>query len=209
MSALQVIFKKENAKERLVYSEVYAPLRPDSDGEFMDAEGIRKMAFEFMKTMKLDSVDSYHNNDLVTGCCVVESFIARKDDPDFMEGAWVVGMHVDNDDMWEKIEKGEINGFSLEALVQKDTVDVEMEIPPVILGKTMKAELADDDHIHTFYVAYSDEGKFLGGQTDTVDGHYHSIRRGSVTEKSEDHAHKFSHLEDIKLNEIAKEASNV
>lgn len=205
----QAVFKKEDASERLVYAEVYAPLRPDSDGEFMDAEGIRKMAFEFMKTMKLDSVDAYHSNELVPGCCVVESFIARKDDPDFIEGSWVVGMHVDNDDMWDKIEKGEINGFSLEALVHKDSVDVEMEIPPVILGKTMKAELAEDDHTHTFYVAYSDEGKFLGGSTDSVNGHNHAIRRGSVTEKSEGHSHKFSHLEDIKLNEIAKDASHV
>lgn len=202
MPTHQVVFKQADKAERLVYAEVYAPNRPDSDGEFMDAEGIRQMCFGFMKTMKLDSVDSYHNNELVEGCCVVESFVARKGDPDFIEGAWVVGMHVNNDEVWEKIEKGEINGFSMEAMVQKTTVAVEMEIPPVITGKTLKAELSENDHTHSFFVAYNDDGKFLGGRTDVVDGHFHSIRRGSVTEKAEDHAHKFSHLDDIQLKEV-------
>lgn len=202
MPTTQVVFKQVKDAERLIYAEVYAPNRPDSDGEFMDAEGIKKMAFEFMRKMELDSVDSYHDNELVPGCCVVESFIARKGDPDFIEGAWVVGMHVDNDEMWDKVEKGEINGFSLEAMVQKTPVDVEMDIPPVITGKTMKSEVAEDDHIHTFYVAYNDDGKFLGGRTDSVNGHFHAIRRGSVTEKAEDHAHKFSHLDDIQLREV-------
>lgn len=200
MGVSTTVFKSVKEDERLVFAEVYAPNRPDSDGEFMDAEGIKKMAYEFMQRMELDSVDSYHDNNLVPGCCVVESFIARKGDPDFIEGSWVVGMHVNNDEMWDKIKKGEINGFSMEAMVQKEIVNVSMEIPPVVQGKTLKA--GDDDHIHTFYVAYDDEGKFLGGRTDMAnDGHFHVIKRGSVTEKSGEHAHRFSHLDDIVLVE--------
>lgn len=202
MATQTTVFKSVQEDKRLVFAEVYAPNRPDSDGEFMTADGIEAMAYRFMRSMKLDNVDSYHDNDLVPGCCVVESFIARKGDPDFIEGSWVVGMHVDNDDMWEKITKGEINGFSMEAMVNKETVEVEMEVPPVIQGKTMKSEQATDEHIHTFYVAYNEDGKFLGGRTDEVDGHFHIIKRGSVTEKAADHAHKFSHLDDIKLTEI-------
>jgi len=199
------VFKEVKEAERLVYAEVYAPDRPDSDGEFMDAESIKKMAFDFMRRMDLDSVDSYHNNQLVEGACVVESFIARKDDPEFIEGAWVVGMHVDNDTMWKKIEKGEINGFSMEAMVTKTPVVVEMDIPPIIQGRTTKEE----EHDHIFFVAYNDDGKFLGGRTDVVNGHQHLIRRGSVTEKSEDHCHKFSHLDDLQLTEVAHEAASL
>lgn len=197
MAMVQSVFKAVKEDERLVYSEVYAPNRPDSDGEFMDAEGIRQMAFEFMRTMKLDSVDSNHDNELVQGCCVVESFIARKGDPDYIEGAWVVGMHVNNDDMWAAIKKGEINGFSMEAMVKKDVVEVEMDIPPVVQGRTMKSE----GHEHVFYVAYNEDGKFLGGRTDVVDGHAHVIKRGSVTEQAADHSHRFSHLENLVMVE--------
>lgn len=200
------VFKSVKEAERLVYAEVYAPNRPDSDGEFMDAAGIKKMAFEFMESKALDSVDSYHNKEIAPGCCVVESFIARKGDPDFIEGSWVVGMHVNNDDLWDKIEKGEINGFSMEAVVKKNPVEVEFSIPPVVTGRTLKSDqLPEDDHTHTFYVAYNDDGKFLGGRTDMVAGHTHLIRRGSVTEKAEDHTHKFSHLDDLQLVEVTKE----
>lgn len=198
MSTREVVFKTVQEDQRLVFAEVYAPLRVDSDREYMDSKGIKDMAYKFMKAMKLNNVDSAHTNELVEGACVVESFIARKGDPDFIEGAWVVGMHIDNDEMWEKVKKGQINGFSMEAMVNKDTVDVEMILPPIIDGKTLKAE---DGHEHTFHVAYDEEGKFLGGKTDSVNGHFHIIKRGSVTEEASDHAHRFSHLEDIVLVE--------
>lgn len=192
------VFKAVQEDQRLVFAEVYAPNRPDSDGEFMDVQGVRDAAYKFMKAMKLDSIDSAHNNELVEGCCIVESFIARKGDPMFIEDAWVVGMHVDNDEMWAKIKKGEINGFSMEAMVTKSPKSVTMELPPVVSGRTMKAE---DGHEHTFHVAYDDGGKFLGGKTDLVNGHFHIIKAGSITQEAAGHFHKFSHLDDIVLSE--------
>lgn len=201
MTTTTSVFKTVKEAERLVYAEVYAPDRPDSDGEYMDAEGIKKMSFDFMKRMKLNSIDTAHKNELVPGACIVESFIARKGDPDFIEGAWVVGMHVDNDEMWDKIEKGEINGFSMEAMVRMEPMDIELELPPVLQGKTMKSD-GDSPHQHTFFVAYDESGRFLGGRTDIQSGHYHTIKRGSVTEESDNHTHKFSHLDDVSLKEL-------
>lgn len=200
---MSMLIKKADAKKRLVFAEVYAPNRPDSDGEFMDADDIEKMAYAFMKSMKLDQVDTNHDGTLVEGAMVVESFIARKGDPDFIEGSWVVGVHVANDKMWEAIEKGDINGFSVEAWVKKDEVEVEVEIPSVLQGRTLKH---DDDHDHSFFVAYDDDGRFLGGRTDVVNGHYHVIKRGTVTEESDSHKHKFSHVEDVVLREIGASA---
>lgn len=192
-----VVFKKEDAKQRIVFAEVYAPNRPDSDGEFMDAETIRKMAYGFMRDMKLDQIDHQHTNELVDEARVVESFIARKGDADFMEGSWVVGIHIPKDQDWAKVESGEWNGFSIEAMVHKSPVDVSLEIPPVLSGRTIKSE----GHEHTFHVAYNDDGKFLGGKTDTVDGHYHIIKRGTLTEEANGHSHRFSHLEHVTLTE--------
>lgn len=193
----QVVFKKELPKQRIVFAEVYAPNRPDSDGEFMDVETIRKMAYGFMSEMKLDQIDSQHNNELVGNARVVESFIARKNDPDFIEDSWVVGVHIPNDEDWAKVEAGEWNGFSIEAIVNKTVVDVEMAVPPILSGKTFKSE----NHDHQFYVAYTDDGKFLGGKTDNVEGHFHTIKRGTLTEEANGHVHRFSHLENISLTE--------
>lgn len=196
MSCHEVSIKKKDAAQRLVFAEVYAPSRPDSDVEFMRAEEIQKMAYGFMKTMKLSAVDQQHNNEMVEGACIVESFIARKGDPDFIEGAWVVGMHIDNDEVWDRVEKGEINGFSVEALVTKHPQEVVLELPPIVRGLTFKGE---DGHDHTFHVAYDSEGKFLGGRTDNVDGHEHIIKRGTVTEEAEGHSHRFSHVEGLRI----------
>jgi hypothetical protein len=195
---VQLKLAAETDELRIVWAEVYAPNIPDSDGEFMDAKGIMQMAYKFMQDLNLRMIDTQHTNNLVEGACVVESFIARKGDPDFIEGSWVVGVHVPDDATWEKIKKGEINGFSMEAMVHKVPTELEMEIPPVIAGRTTKAENYTDDHEHQFFVSYDEDGNFLGGVTDTVDGHYHAIKRGTLTEVSKEHQHKFSYVELMK-----------
>jgi hypothetical protein len=200
MSQHVVGIKKTEAKKQIIWAEVYAPNRPDADQEYMTAESIETMAYEFMRSKKMDAVDHAHDQINKEGCCVIESFVARKGDPDFAEGAWVVGIHIDNKDLWEKVEKGEINGLSMEALVTKEVKDVILEIPALLGGVTYKAEGdSADDHTHEFEVHYDDEGKFLGGKTDTVDGHFHLIRKGTITEKSSGHFHKFAHTDQLKI----------
>lgn len=195
MAHREVAFKSVEGPKRIVWAEVYAPNVPDSDREYMRAPEIEKMAYNFMRSMKLDSVDSQHNNVLVPGCCVVESFIARKGDPDFIEGAWVVGMHIDNDEMWDKVVKGEINGFSIEAMVIKTPNTIMMDSPPVLSGTTQKSE----DHSHEFLVAYNTEGVFLGGKTTESNGHFHVISKGTITNEAAGHTHRFSHVEALRI----------
>lgn len=200
----EVVFKADAAQEdqHLVFGEVYIPMVPDSDNEFMDAEGIRKMAYDFMARQQTHNIDTFHTNELSTGAHVVESFIARKGDPTFAEGSWVVGVYVPDDATWSKIKKGEINGFSMEAFVTKTPVQVELQLPATIVVKTMKAE-EGDHHQHTAYVNYDDQGVFKGGITDIVNGHSHAIRRGTRTEKSSDgHAHNFDHIMHHGLTEV-------
>jgi hypothetical protein len=194
---VQLVKKDEVAYKQIVYAEVYAPNRPDSDGEFMTAAEIEKMAHAFAKKMTLDSIDVQHDNQKVAGICIVESFIAREGDPDFISGSWVIGVHIGDEDTWKKVLAGKINGFSMEALVVREKKEVEIEIPPVVSGWTSK----DAEHVHKFYVTYDKEGKFAGGVTDSVDGHKHVIRAGTITEKSEGHQHKFSSVDDIQIVE--------
>lgn len=181
--------------QRLVFSEVYAPNRPDSQGEYMRAETILKMAHDFAKAGRFQQIDVEHNNVTVPGIQVVESFIARKGDTDFIEGSWVVGIHVNDDDTWEAIKNGEINGLSLEALVVKEETPVQLSMPPVVSGRTSKSE----DHEHQFYVSYNDEGVFQGGVTNTVDGHSHVIKTGTMCEFVNGHSHRFSSVDDLEI----------
>lgn len=188
-------FKKSVIEERLVYGEVYAPDRPDVHNEFMSAESIKKMAHNFIKNNNSNSVDLNHDNKLLEGVSVVESFIARPDDPDYIEGAWVVCMHVDNDEIWQAILNGEITGFSLEATGYKDDdfSQVTVEIPPVVSGTTS----FNNDHSHKFYVTYDENGKIVGGVTDEVNGHFHRITSPDKTEYVNGHNHLFTQIDDF------------
>lgn len=184
--------------QRLVYSEVYAPNRPDSDNCFMEADVIERMAHEFIASGKVNQVDLFHNNKIVEGCCVVESFIAREGDPTFIVGSWVVGIYVGNDDVWRAILDGTINGFSVEALVYDEQVEVDILNTGEIKGYTT----TQDDHSHTFTVTYDDQGNLLGGKTDTVNGHFHKIVSGTVTSYAtskggKTHKHNFSYVENL------------
>lgn len=192
------IVKKDKAPDeelRLVYAEVYAPNVPDSSGDYMTVEEVRKAAYDFVRKGRLANVDVQHDNKTTEGVQIVESFISREDDKTFLPNSWVVGVHIPDDDLWSRVKKGEINGFSLEALTKVEDVEVEVEIPPVVSGHTSKSE----DHDHKFYVAYDDAGKFLGGRTDSVNGHVHLIKAGTVTEEVDGHTHKFSAVDLIKI----------
>lgn len=182
-------------EQRMVYGEVYAPDIPDSAGDYMTAEAIRKMAHDFVRKSRMQKVDVEHDNELIEGVQIVESFIAREGDDTFIPGAWVVGCHVNDDTTWDMIKKGELNGFSLEAYALTEKTEVEVEIPPVLSGTTGK----EKDHVHKFYVTYGPEGEFLGGRTDTIDGHFHKIRSGTATEVAEEHSHRFSAVDDLAI----------
>jgi len=185
------IKKVESEEQHLVFAEIYVPDRPDSDKDFMTAPQIRDMAYKFMKMGRLSSIDVQHNNQLVPGANFVESFIARKGDPDFIEGSWVGGLYIPDEETWGMIKKGELNGFSMEALALRSPVDLEIDVPPVVSGLTMKS----DGHEHAFHVSYDDEGNFRGGSTDFVHGHMHKIVKGTVTETAAGHSHRFSYIE--------------
>lgn len=109
-------FRKFDEEKRLVYAEVYLPDVPDAHGHQMTREEIEKMAHGFLKNRRTTAIDVNHDNRVDYGCSMVESFIARDSDPDYAPGAWVGVVHVENDEIWGSIKKGEITGFSFEGL---------------------------------------------------------------------------------------------
>jgi hypothetical protein len=188
--------RKSDDALRIIWAEVYAPDRPDSDGEFMTAKTIREMAHNFLRAGKTKMVDVEHDNKDYPGVEVVESFTAQKGDPNFIEDSWVVAVHIPDDELWGKVKSGEINGFSVEAMVNKEERDVEIEVPPVVTGVTTQEE----GHAHKFSAEYDENAKFLGGVTDAgPDGHFHRISRGTATDQSNGHSHRFSAIDQIKI----------
>ena len=118
-----VEFKKSDTKKQIVFGEVYVPSRKDTDGNFMTAETIEKMAHDFLANKKNSQISKSHDGNADKGV-VVESFIAREGDPDFIAGSWVVGVHVPDTEIWKSIENGELTGFSIEGtgtLIEEET----------------------------------------------------------------------------------------
>lgn len=193
---------KADADQRLVWGEVYVPGFPDSQGDFMSAAQVQKMAHRYMAgggspDFGAQCVDVEHDGE-IRKCDIVESFIVRKGDPDFIEGSWVVCCHVRDPQIWDAIKKGDFNGFSMEALVFDEPRDIDVDFPDNIQGKTYKADNGSD-HTHTYYVSLDCDGQIINGRTDMVEGHYHVIRRGTITEPADGHKHKFSFLDEINL----------
>jgi len=198
--------KKADEKLQIAYAEVYAPDFPDAHGDFMVAEEIRKMAHDFLRKGLTSSVDVEHDNEEdANNCAIVESFIAREGDPDFIPGSWVCGAHVPDLEIWDQIMKGEINGFSMAGVGMQTEKTVLLTIPSVIQGLTSEDE--SDGHWHAFEVRFDDaNGNFQGGQTlatfpSTADDHQHLIKRGTVTEPGGEsdnpHSHRFSFIEGL------------
>jgi hypothetical protein len=188
--------KKTNEELQVVVSEVYAPNMLDSQGDFMTAEEICAMAYDFMINGKTDMVDVNHDNKLY-GCYVVESFIAREDDSIFIPGSWVVGIYVPDPNLWNAIKNGDLDGFSMEAeCFRKKDVEFEMDSTLALKGH---CESCPDGRTHQFAIKVSKSGEFLGGVTsaDPVDGHFHTITHGEYTDETNGHTHKYSHAEEV------------
>lgn len=187
-----VKIKRTDDEERIIYGEVYAPYVLDTYQEFMLPEDVKTLAHKTMQKDLSQLIDTNHD-EKPNGSYPVESFIARAGDPDFVEGAWVMGVKVVSDDIWKKVKSGELNGFSFQALVKPVEMDIEYSVVRDHVGETYKSDNDDtDDHTHVFYVEVDEKGTVIGGWTDEVNGHSHKIIRGSVTQFADGHAHRFS-----------------
>lgn len=191
-----ITISKLDADKQLAYGAVYMPMIPDCQGDFMTAEEIEKMAHGFMKDGNLRSVDTQH--DLCdNGAVIVESFIVRKGDPDFIEGSWVAAVWCP-DDIWPMVKSGELGGFSMYGKGERIPTMITIEIPDNGILKGDTDEM--DEHNHKFTIKFDDEGNFLGGETDVgPDGFSHEIIKGTVTEAAgpagNKHRHRFSFVE--------------
>jgi len=101
--------------------------RKDEDGkEFFvqfERDAVEQMAFRYMKNQFTKRVNLEHNDEnQVEGVFLVESYIFDEERgvkiPDFIgdvkPGSWIATFKVENPEVWERVKKGEFEGFSLE-----------------------------------------------------------------------------------------------
>ena len=189
--AKTVIFKRKRDDRQIAYGEVYAPMDVDTHGEFMTASDIETLAHKFMLKALSKKIDVNHDN-RDGRASAVESFIARTGDPDFTPGAWVLGVKVFDTATWQKIKRGEITGFSMQARVRQIPMVVDMEELAEDQYRGRVNPAADDAHTHDFWVLIDRRGNAVAGQTsEGPDGHTHGIRENNRTDIAGGHVHTF------------------
>ncbi len=176
--------------ERLVFAEVLIPNVPNVYNDYCTPEAVKNAAYLFMQ--KGFGIDIEHNevDILDEKAYVVESFIARAGDPDFIEGAWVIGMQITDDLLWQDILDGKINGFSYQAIAGFLSATLTVEDDGVRIGITEPSVI--DGHTHDFMVMVGIDNRPSSGGTSETNGHFHSITRHSLTAEAAGHTHRYN-----------------
>jgi hypothetical protein len=104
---------KDDSKQ-IVYGVVLSPGVTDSQGDVSTAEDIEKAAHQFLVAYRKHDVQ---HAEQLAGVETVESFIAPDDmtiaGEQVVKGAWVMATHVSDPDVWQRVQKGEITGYSI------------------------------------------------------------------------------------------------
>ncbi len=134
---LESIRRKKMSKEmfatddekRIVVGPAMVPnkkiFRKDAQGNpyyvFFSAETIKMIAEKYMRNKYTDNNDLDHDGKAAKDVYVVESWIKEDENDksnkygygDLPIGSWFVSMKVRNDEVWNRVKKGELNGFSV------------------------------------------------------------------------------------------------
>lgn len=114
---------KGDSPERIVYGIVAEPDVEDSQGDQQTAEEIEKAAYWFMEKaqgIKVETDVDHDDDDFSAN--LLENYIARSDmvieEEVIKKGSWVQALRLD-EDTWEKVESGELTGFSMKGTAIK------------------------------------------------------------------------------------------
>jgi len=185
-----VRFSKIDKKQKKVWGVVYAPMMIDAHGDLMTEGEIEKAAHGFLAKADLSIAADENHNHIPTYSQIIESFIVREPTPDFPDvGAWVVGMQITKDGIWDKIQRGELTGYSFEGTGMKRAAKVSVIYQQHKLAYTTPAE---DGHRHLLFVELDEGGRVIKGHTSETNGHTHEILYNTITEFDKGHRHRIN-----------------
>ena len=94
--------------------------QPSEHYVMFSKQTIENIVNKFFKENKLHNISVEHEFG-ITSCTVVSSFLIDHEQgivpvqyADLPDGTWIVGVHVDDNELWNKIKNAKINGFSIE-----------------------------------------------------------------------------------------------
>ena len=151
----QVKFAIDSEEQRIVFAPALIPDMPiyrNMGGkEFyltIDAQTIQETAIKFAKDNLNNNLDINHDGNVIGDVTIFESFItspnrvqSAKGFEELPIGTWFIAAKVNNDEVWNKIKAGELNGFSIDALFSfkkaesVDTIDVDKTIDQILNSK--------------------------------------------------------------------------
>lgn len=133
----------KSTKRHIAYAAVLVPGEPDHDGDVLKAEKIEKVAHEWLGNY--GNVDLQHslNNIAVP----VESYITTENRDVSVKGqtvvlpkgTWVLASRIDDADTWDRVEKGELTGYSIMGVP-----GAALKSKEIAFKRTMLADLGDD-----------------------------------------------------------------
>ena len=135
---------KTDSENHFVTGVVYEPMSLDTQGDYMTADEIQKAAHWYAKNGS--GVDIQHDEEKLECAAVVESWIAKADftldKTDIKKGTWLMTVEISDPDIWDKIEKGELNGFSMGGKGKYEEVEAEPEELTKSEGRSFLGRLA-------------------------------------------------------------------
>lgn len=121
----------ESEERHMVYGAALIPekeiYRNNGEQEFyvsFTKESIEKMSQDFMKNYRQNEVTLDHE-EMASDITITESWLVEdpyKDKANALginvpQGTWMVGMKVNQIDVWERVKSGELKGFSVESMI--------------------------------------------------------------------------------------------
>ena len=125
----------ETSEKHIVMGAVLIPDKPiyrnQDNEEFyiqFSKETIEKLAHNYLANDRVYSFTKEHE-DVADGIYVVETWLKTSENDkskdygiDVPVGSWLMAAKVENEEIWQKIKAGEMNGFSIEAFVNLDEI---------------------------------------------------------------------------------------
>ena len=130
LSKHEVLFKSIDDEKKIIVGLALIPdkkiYRKNEDKEFnifFSKETVKKASHLYLKKLKANNTTLEHETN-IEGVSVVESWIVEDPKNDksnlyglnAVEGAWVVVMSVENDEVWQDVKQGKYLGLSIEGI---------------------------------------------------------------------------------------------
>jgi hypothetical protein len=128
-------FQIDSEEKRVVLGPAMIPdmkiFRKDAMGNpyyvFFSADTIKMIAEKYMRNKYTDNNDQMHDGKAVKDVYVIESWIKEDENDKSVKygygelpvGTWFVSMKVKNDQIWNKVKEGVLNGFSVSGFFEE------------------------------------------------------------------------------------------